>query len=150
MPLSDKQDSDKTLLKSEIEGIVAEEAINLQKAPKLINRELSFAEQQKIDVLDAILQTTDRESRQKAIVRAAETLGKSPRTIKRMIGGSLLNNLKSSMAWISSKLPFVKNVLGKIDHPFAKVGHDVLKAVGYGKSGGGSSGGNNKLENRLV
>jgi len=85
MPLSDKQDSDKTLLKSEIEGTVAEEAINLQKAPKLINRELSFAEQQKIDVLDAILQTTDRESRQKAIVRAAETLGKSPRTIKRMI-----------------------------------------------------------------
>lgn len=82
---SDKQDSNKTLLKSEIEGIVAEEAINLQKAPKLINRELSFAEEQKIDVLDAILQTTDRESRQKAIVRAAETLGKSPRTIKRMI-----------------------------------------------------------------
>ena len=54
------------------------------------------------------------------------------------------------MVRISSKLPFVKNVLGKIDHPYAKVGHDVLKAIGYGKSGGGSSGGNNKLENRLM
>ena len=71
-------------------------------------------------------------------------------TIKRMVGGSMLNNLKSAMGWISSKLPFVRNVLGKIDHPYAKVGHDVLKAVGYGKSGGGASGGNNKLENRLM
>ena len=67
-----------------------------------------------------------------------------------MIGGSVLSNLKSAMGWISSKLPFVKNVLGKIDHPYARVGHDVLKAVGYGKSGGGSSGGINKLENRLM
>ena len=71
-------------------------------------------------------------------------------TVKRMIGGSMLNNLKSAMGWISSKLPFVRNVLGKIDHPYAEVGHGVLKAVGYGKSGGGASGGNSKLENRLM
>ena len=54
------------------------------------------------------------------------------------------------MAWVSSKLPFVKTMLGKIDHPYAKIEHDVLKVVGYGKSGGGSSGGNNKLENPLM
>ena len=71
-------------------------------------------------------------------------------TIKRMVGGSVLNNLKSAMGWISSKLPVVRSVLGKKDHPVARVGHDVLKAVGYGKSGGGSSGGNNKLENSLM
>ena len=54
-----------------------------------------------------------------------------------------MNNLKSSMAWLSSKLPFVKNVLGKINHPYAKVGHDVLQSMGYGRnqSGGGASGG---------
>ena len=54
------------------------------------------------------------------------------------------------MSWISSKLPMVRNVLGKIDHPYARVGHDVLKVVGYGKSGCGSSGGHSRLENRLV
>ena len=45
------------------------------------------------------------------------------------------------MAWISSKLPFVKNALGKINHPYAKVGHDVLQSMGYGRAGGGASGG---------
>ena len=56
------------------------------------------------------------------------------------------------MLWAGSQASsqWWENVLGKIDHPYARVGHDVLKAVGYGKSGGGSSGGNNKLENRLV
>jgi hypothetical protein len=39
-----------------------------------------------------------------------------------MVGGSILNNLKSAMGWISSKLPLVKNVLGAIDHPAAKIG----------------------------
>ena len=67
-----------------------------------------------------------------------------------MIGGSISNKLKIAMGWISSKLPCVRNVLGKIGRPHARVGHDVLKAVGYGKSGGGSSCGSNILENRLV
>ena len=70
-------------------------------------------------------------------------------TIKRMIGGSMLSNLKSALGWVSSKLPFVKKALSKIDHPMAKAGHDVLKAFGYGRSGGGTSGGN-KQENRLM
>ena len=63
----------------------------------------------------------------------------------------MLGNLKSALGWISSKLPFVKNVRSKIDHPMAEAGHDVLKAAGYGRSGGGASGGSHgKLENRLV
>jgi hypothetical protein len=33
----------------------------------------------------------------------------------------MLCNLKSALGWISSKLPFVKNVLGAIDHPAAKL-----------------------------
>ena len=66
-------------------------------------------------------------------------------TIKRMIGGGFLNSLKSAMGWISSKLPHVRNALGKIDHPYAKVGHEVLKTMGYGRSGGA-----NKLENRIA
>ncbi len=70
-------------------------------------------------------------------------------TVKRLIGGSFHSGLKYAMSWINSKLPFVRNVLGKIDHPIAKAGHDVLKAVGYGRSGGGASGGN-RLENRLT
>ena len=66
-------------------------------------------------------------------------------TIKRMIGGGFLNSLKSAMGWISSKLPHVRSALGKIDHPYARVGHDVLKTMGYGRSGGAS-----KLENRIA
>ena len=83
------------------------------------------------------------------VLDASEQEHYSHGTTKRMIGGFILSNLKSAMGWISSKLPFARSVLGKIDHPAARVGHEVLKAVGYGKSGGGSSGGNNKLENRL-
>ena len=82
------------------------------------------------------------------VLDASEQEHYSHGTVKRMIGGSFLNNLKSAMGWISSKLPFVKNVLGAIDHPVAKVGHEALKSLGYGKSGGGSSGG--ELENRLM
>ena len=63
-----------------------------------------------------------------------------------MIGGGFLNRRKSAMGWISSKLPRVRNALGKIYHPYAKIGRGVLKTMGYGKSGGGA----NTLENRLA
>ena len=43
---------------------------------------------------------------------------------------------------------FVKNELNKIDHPYARVGHDVLNTLGYGKSGAGTSGAS--LQNRLM
>ena len=62
-----------------------------------------------------------------------------------MIGGGLLNSLKSAMGCISSKLPHVRNALGKSDHPYANFGHEMLKTMGYGRSGGAS-----KLENRLT
>ena len=75
------------------------------------------------------------------VLDASEQESFSHGTIKRMIGGSLMSNLKSAMGWISSKLPGVRNILAKIDHPYAKVGHDVLRTMGYGRSGGGASGG---------
>ena len=81
------------------------------------------------------------------VLDASEQEHYSHGAIKRMIGGSLMNNLKSAMSWVSSKLPFVKNTLGKINHPYAKVGHDVLQSIGYGRSGGGASGG---LASRLT
>ena len=81
------------------------------------------------------------------VLNASEQEHYSHGTINRMVGGSMLANLKSSMAWLSSKLPFVKNALGKINHPYAKVGHDVLQTMGYGRSGGGASGG---LASRLT
>jgi hypothetical protein len=82
------------------------------------------------------------------IMNASEQEHYSHGTIKRMIGGSLLSNLRSAMGWISSKLPFVKNALNKIDHPYARLGHDVLNTLGYGKSGAGSS--DASLQNRLM
>ena len=56
------------------------------------------------------------------VLDASEQEHYSHGTVKRMVGGSMLQNLKSSLGWISSQLPFVRNVLGKIDHPYAKVG----------------------------
>ena len=53
--------------------------------------------------------------------------------VKRMVGGGFLDALKSSMGWLSSKLPFIKQGLGAIEHPLAQTGHNVLHALGYGK-----------------
>ena len=78
-------------------------------------------------------------------MQAIETEHYSHGAIKRMIGSGFLSSLKSAMGWISSKLPAVRHALGHIDHPYAKVGHDVLKTMGYGKSGGAS-----KLEHKLM
>ena len=61
--------------------------------------------------------------------------------VKRMVGGSFLSGLKSSLGWLSSKLPFVKNALGSINHPYAQTGANVLNALGYGKG---------KLADRLM
>ena len=61
--------------------------------------------------------------------------------VKRMVGGGFLDALKSSMGWLSSKLPFIKQGLGAIEHPLAQTGHNVLHALGYGKG---------KLADRLM
>jgi hypothetical protein len=65
-------------------------------------------------------------------------------TIHRMIGGGFLSTLKSSLGWISSKLPMAKNVLQNIPHEYAQKGAKVLDAIGYGKHSKG------KLENRIM
>ena len=64
--------------------------------------------------------------------------------VRRMVGGSFLSGLKSSLGWLSSKPPFVKNALGSINHPYAQTGHNVLQALGYGKGDRG------KLAGRLM
>jgi len=45
--------------------------------------------------------------------------------VHRMVGGSFLNNLKSSLGWIHSKLPMVKHVLSNIPHAYAQTGAKV-------------------------
>jgi hypothetical protein len=56
--------------------------------------------------------------------------------VHRMVGGSFLNNLKSSLGWIHSKLPMVKHVLSNIPHAYAQTGAKVLDALGYAKQQG--------------
>ena len=54
----------------------------------------------------------------------------------RMVGGGFLDNLKTSVGWITSKLPMVKNVLNHIPHAYAQMGSKVLDALGYAKPHG--------------
>ena len=65
-------------------------------------------------------------------------------TIHRMIGGGFLSTLKSSLGWITSKLPMVKQALSHVNHPLAKAVSDGITAVGYGRHSKG------KLENRIM
>jgi len=53
-----------------------------------------------------------------------------------MVGGGFLDNLKSSVGWITSKLPMVKNVMNHIPHAYAQTGAKVLDALGYAKPHG--------------
>ena len=55
--------------------------------------------------------------------------------IHRMVGGSFLDNIRSSLGWISSKLPAVKHILNHIPHAYAQTGAKVLGALGYAKPG---------------
>ncbi len=52
---------------------------------KLINTELTPEAEQKLKALEPILQASNKQQRSQAIAKAAETLGKSPRTIRRML-----------------------------------------------------------------
>ena len=63
--------------------------------------------------------------------------------VHRMVGGSFLDNIRSSLGWISSKLPAVKHVLNHIPHAYAHTGAKVLDALGYSKPGG-------RLQDRLM
>ena len=63
--------------------------------------------------------------------------------VRRMVGGSFLDNVRSSLGWITSKLPAVKHVLNHIPHAYAQTGAKVLDAVGYAKLAG-------RLQDRLM
>ncbi|MFM7983688.1 MAG: hypothetical protein ACKPKO_30630, partial [Candidatus Fonsibacter sp.] len=42
--------------------------------------------------------------------------------VRRMVGGGFLDNLRSAMGWIQSKLPGVRGALESIPHPYAQTG----------------------------
>ena len=63
--------------------------------------------------------------------------------IRRMVGGGILENIRSAMGWIQSKLPGVRGVLEHVPHQYAQTGANVLKALGYGK-------GQRPIDNRLA
>ncbi|MFM7984992.1 MAG: hypothetical protein ACKPKO_37300 [Candidatus Fonsibacter sp.] len=50
-----------------------------------------------------------------------------------MVGGGFLDNIRSGLRWIMSKLPLVRGVLEHVPHQYAQTGASVLKALGYGK-----------------
>ena len=51
--------------------------------------------------------------------------------IRRMVGGGFLDNIRSAMGWVQSKLPGVRGVLEHAPHQYAQTGAIVL-ALGYG------------------
>ena len=61
--------------------------------------------------------------------------------VRRLIGGSFMDRLKSGVHWITSKLTPIKHVLEHVPHEYAQRGAKVLDAMGYGKHG--------RLDNRL-
>jgi hypothetical protein len=59
-----------------------------------------------------------------------DALGQQPYAnyeVHRMVGGGFLDSLRSSLGWITSKLPMVKQALGSIPHPYAQTGAKVLR-----------------------
>ncbi|MFM7989230.1 MAG: hypothetical protein ACKPKO_58945 [Candidatus Fonsibacter sp.] len=64
--------------------------------------------------------------------------------VRRMVGGGgFLDNIRSGLGWITSKLPMVRGVLEHAPHQYAQTGANVLKALGYGK-------GQRPIDNRLA
>ena len=53
--------------------------------------------------------------------------------VRRLVGGGFLDNIRSAMGWIQSKLPAARGVLEHVPHRYAQTGANVLKALGYGK-----------------
>ncbi|MFM7984150.1 MAG: hypothetical protein ACKPKO_32975 [Candidatus Fonsibacter sp.] len=53
--------------------------------------------------------------------------------VRKMVGGGFLDNIRSGLGWIQSKLPAVRGVLENVPHQYAQTGANVLKALGYGK-----------------
>jgi len=75
-----------------------------------------------------------------------DSLGQQPYSnyeVRRMVGGGFLDNVRSALGWIRSKLPEAKGVLQKFENPYAQTGAKVLDALGYGK-------GHKAIDNRLA
>ncbi|MFM7982093.1 MAG: hypothetical protein ACKPKO_22520 [Candidatus Fonsibacter sp.] len=67
----------------------------------------------------------------------------SSNEVRKMVGGGFLDNIRSELGWITSKLPIVRGVLEHVPHQYAQTGTNVLKALGYGK-------GQRPIDNRLA
>ena len=67
----------------------------------------------------------------------------SSNEVRRMVGGGFLENIRSGLGWITSKLPAVRGVLEHVPYQCAQTGANVLKALGYGM-------GQRPLDNRLA
>jgi hypothetical protein len=63
--------------------------------------------------------------------------------VRRLVGGGFLDNMRSALGWVKSKLPAVRGVLEQVQNPYAQAGATVLKTMGYGK-------GNKELDSRLM
>lgn len=80
--------------------------------------------------------------------------------VKRMIGGGMLDTLKSAVGKIAPKLPalagIAKHGLSLVNNPYAQGASNLLGNLGAGRSGGGGSGGGtsggrrHKLEAKLM
>lgn len=78
--------------------------------------------------------------------------------LKRLVGGGFFDTLRSvsgkafnlGKKYLPKVAPIVKEGLRMLDHPHAEKGANVLEALGYGRSGGGSSGGRKKLDAKLL
>ncbi len=53
--------------------------------------------------------------------------------VRIMVGGGFLENIRSGLGWITSKLPMVRGVLEHVPHQYTQTGANVLKTLGYGK-----------------
>lgn len=71
------------------------------------------------------------------VLEASSQVPFSSNDMKRMVGGSFLDTLKSVAGKV---LPVFKNVANSIDDPRAKAVGSVINAMGYGVSGGGKKG----------
>ena len=63
--------------------------------------------------------------------------------VRRMVGGSFLDNIRSSLGWITLSLPAVRHVLKHIQNAYAQTGAKVLDAVGCANLAG-------RLQDRLM
>ena len=69
--------------------------------------------------------------------------------IGRVLGSGMLDKLKSAVVKYAPKvLPVARALLEKSDNPTLKKTGDLLKAVGYGQTGAGESGGRSRLAMR--